>query len=50
MRGEHTFQEYIEQVEKYRLVAAEIADLDSILHFKMVRVFFVELCMSNSAM
>ena len=36
MSEEHSFQEFCDQVEKYRQVAAEIADLDSIVHFEMV--------------
>ena len=36
LQGEHIFQEFCEQVEKYRQVAAEISDLDSIVHFDMV--------------
>ena len=40
MQDEHPFEDYSEQVEKYRQVAAEIADLDSIVHFQMVCALF----------
>ena len=38
MQGENSFQDYCEQVEKYRKVAAEISDLDSIVNFQMVSI------------
>ncbi|XP_051515044.1 dynein axonemal heavy chain 12-like [Myxocyprinus asiaticus] len=43
MEEEHSFEEYTEQVERFRALSQEISDLPSLIHFDMVRLDCEEL-------